>query len=315
METQNRHSLQFVIAMNSKDVSMRHRRTLFLGLFILRWVIAALVVKSSRPHSRVNRRERLLRRSDVPRLHQGLSHSLWLSLALVLLLLGMPHQGHALLNPIAGALGGGRVATGAAPEGVLSAGFFHSCSVKSDGTLACWGNNTYGQLTTIPSGTFSQVSAGVGHTCGVRSDGTLACWGDNFAGQATPPSGAFSQVSPGWYHTCGLKSDGTLMCWGSNGSGQLNAIPSGTFSQLSAGGYHTCGLRSDGTLACWGDNLYGQLDELPSGTFSQVSAGTLHTCGLRSDGTLACWGDNSHGQLDTIPSGTFSQVSAGGYHT
>jgi len=33
-----------------------------------------------------------------------------------------------------------------------------------------------------------QVSAGGQHTCGVRTDGTLACWGQNDYGQATPPT-------------------------------------------------------------------------------------------------------------------------------
>ena len=33
------------------------------------------------------------------------------------------------------------------------------------------------------------VSAGFYHSCGVRSDGTVACWGDNSSGQASPPGG------------------------------------------------------------------------------------------------------------------------------
>ena len=54
----------------------------------------------------------------------------------------------------------------------------------------------YGQATP-PAGTFTQVSAGMYHTCGVRTDGTLACWGNNNSGQATPPGGTFTQVSAG----------------------------------------------------------------------------------------------------------------------
>ncbi len=64
------------------------------------------------------------------------------------------------------------------------------------------------------------ISAGEDHTCGIKSDGTLACWGRNDYGQSTPPGGTFRQVSAGEYHTCGVKSDGTLACWGSNDWGQ-----------------------------------------------------------------------------------------------
>src|SRR5438874_8292710 len=30
------------------------------------------------------------------------------------------------------------------------------------------------------------ISAGASHTCGIRTDGTVACWGGNGYGQATP---------------------------------------------------------------------------------------------------------------------------------
>ena len=78
------------------------------------------------------------------------------------------------------------------------------------------------------AGTFSMISAGVFHTCGVRTDGTLACWGYNNYGQATPPAGTFTEVSAGWWHTCGVRTDGTLACWGSNGWGERHppAVPS-----------------------------------------------------------------------------------------
>ena len=78
----------------------------------------------------------------------------------------------------------------------VSAGGYHTCGLKGDGTVACWGENDYGQ-STPPAGTFTQVSAGYGHTCGVKSDGTVACWGTNDYGQSTPPAGTFTQVSAG----------------------------------------------------------------------------------------------------------------------
>ena len=40
-------------------------------------------------------------------------------------------------------------------------------------------------------GTFRQLSAGQNHSCAVRTDGTIACWGYNNNGQATAPAGVF----------------------------------------------------------------------------------------------------------------------------
>lgn len=202
----------------------------------------------------------------------------------------------------------------APPAGVftqVSAGALHSCGLRGDGALVCWGLNNFGQAMP-PAGVFIQVSASGSHTCGVRSDGTLACWGNNDDGQAAPPSGVFTQVSAGEHHTCGVRSNGTLACWGYNYVGQATP-PAGVFTQVSAGGYHSCGVRDDGTLACWGGDYYGQANP-PAGTFTQVSAGGHHTCGLQSDGTLACWGRNIEGQASP-PMGVFTQVSAGHNHT
>ncbi len=60
------------------------------------------------------------------------------------------------------------------------------------------------------------------HTCGLRTDGTLDCWGHNGVGQSTPPAGTFTQVTAGNLNTCGLRANGYWTCWGSNGYGQLN---------------------------------------------------------------------------------------------
>ena len=230
----------------------------------------------------------------------------------------------------------------------VSAGENHTCGVKADGTVACWGENSYGAATP-PAGTFHQVTAGWDHTCGVKTDGTVACWGDNDYGKATPPTGAFQQVTAGgnkfgMRYTCGVKADGTVACWGNDRYGQATP-PAGTFQQVSAGGQHACGVKTDGTVACWGDDESGQATP-PAGTFRQVSAGgqdtcgvrtngwvecwgaegatppaawplqqvsvgDSHTCGVRTDGTVACWGAD----WATPPGGTFQQVNAGDSHT
>ena len=59
-----------------------------------------------------------------------------------------------------------------------------------------------------PARTFGRVSAGYYFTCGVKTDGTLACWGANPNGETTPAVGTFTQVTTGWYHGCALKADG-----------------------------------------------------------------------------------------------------------
>ena len=84
------------------------------------------------------------------------------------------------------------------------------------------------------SGSFASVSAGVFHTCGVRTDGTVECWGSNedgdgnVVGQATPPGGSFASVGAGALHTCEVRTDGTVECWGSNEDFDGNEIGQAT---------------------------------------------------------------------------------------
>ena len=69
----------------------------------------------------------------------------------------------------------------------VSAGRSHSCAVRADDTITCWGHNDYGQAD-APSGTFRTVAAGVWHSCGLRTDGTITCWGANRFGRADVPA-------------------------------------------------------------------------------------------------------------------------------
>ena len=192
-----------------------------------------------------------------------------------------------------------------------SAGYHHSCSVRTEGRIVCWGANDFGQAS-APEGEFAAVSAGGWHSCGVRTEGRIVCWGGDWSGQASAPEGEFAAVSAGDWHSCGVRTDGTIVCWGDDGSGRASA-PEGEFAAVSAGGWHSCGVRTDGTIVCWGDDGSGRASA-PEGEFAAVSAGVWHSCGVRTDGTIVCWGFDGSGQA-SAPEGEFAAVSAGGWHS
>lgn len=131
------------------------------------------------------------------------------------------------------------------------------------------------------------VDVGGNHSCALRDDRTVTCWGDNRYGQSDPPPGEFVSLSVGEYHSCGVHPDGVLACWGNDEHGQANQPP-GSYAAVTAGWGHSCALRHDGSVTCWGDDVYGQL-AAPPGEFAEISAGALHTCGRHPDGVLACW--------------------------
>jgi alpha-tubulin suppressor-like RCC1 family protein len=177
------------------------------------------------------------------------------------------------------------------------------------------------------------VGAGGAHSCAVASDGTAACWGLNSSGQlglgtagaprTTPATvaGVWVMTTGGVNHTCALKATGHAWCWGDNGAGQLGngtllssrfptPIQSDTrFAWLDAGDAHTCGLSVEGLLWCWGNNSFGQLGDstttsrtIPTrvrttALYGRVAAGGLHTCAVDRVGTARCWGANPDGQL------------------
>jgi hypothetical protein len=233
----------------------------------------------------------------------------------------MKRAGRRVANVLAVTLVLAVAAPASADPGVrIASGGGHSCAIKIDGTIVCWGLNNEGQATP-PSGTFSSVSAGGLHSCAVRIDGTVACWGKNFDGQSTPPSGTFSSVSAGGDHSCGVRTDGTLACWGRNTqSPPHNVAPVGVYRAVSAGNTAgttwSCAVELDRDLICWGYNSFGR-GSPPAGSFSEVGAGGTHGCGLKLDGSLACWGGQSSNgaPMPAPPGGIFSVLSSGYDHS
>lgn len=200
---------------------------------------------------------------------------------------------------------------------VISAGLNHTCGVKADGGIVCWGYNGQGQAEQ-PTGSFTQVSAGQSHTCGLKTDGSIVCWGANDFGQATPPSGSFTQVEASVFHTCGIKTDGSIVCWGGNnvskdyGYDQTASPSGGGFIQISAGITYTCGLKVGGSVECWGKEKAGKTLTPPVWNFTQISVGKERACGVKTNSDVECWpaGGSS---ADQPPIGSFVQVSMSNY--
>jgi alpha-tubulin suppressor-like RCC1 family protein len=162
----------------------------------------------------------------------------------------------------------------------LSGGYEHTCALRSDGSLTCWGRDLHGEVSgpnAASSADFTEVAAGGHHTCALRTDGSLACWGsEEFTDEVSGPNAyvgtGFTHVMAAFEQTCGLHENGSLRCWGADSEGQVsgpNASRMGRivgFVQLSgsleADGNHVCALAGDGTVACWGNDDHDQLSGL-----------------------------------------------------
>jgi alpha-tubulin suppressor-like RCC1 family protein len=181
----------------------------------------------------------------------------------------------------------------------IAAGKFHTCAVRLEGGVNCWGLNDNGQLgdttTTeqhVPvrvKGLTSRVvaiAAGDAHTCVVTDEGGVRCWGDNTSGQL---------------------GDGTTTA--RHAPVRVNGLTSG-IAAVAAGSFHSCALNTAGGVKCWGDNSFGQIGDgtttrrhapvavlgLTSGV-DALDGGNLHSCAAIAPAVLKCWGINTFGQL------------------
>lgn len=98
----------------------------------------------------------------------------------------------------------------------LDAGLSHLCALRAGGVVSCIGSNSDGQ-TSVPAGTYKHVAAAYSHSCAVRSDDTIVCWGDVF-NSIQPPDVALTQLRADFAYNCGLDASGQLYCWGLDSS-------------------------------------------------------------------------------------------------
>jgi alpha-tubulin suppressor-like RCC1 family protein len=173
----------------------------------------------------------------------------------------------------------------------ISAGGDHTCAVLDNGSVTCWGGNTYGQL------------------------------GDGTTSSRTTPTQTLSlgrpavAVEAGWYFTCALLDNGAVSCWGKNNQGQLGrgyenastdthqATPGLTLPMpggrpvltMDISHYMACGVVDNGSIACWGQYGGGQTPSLKTffsdaNPAKDVATGRYSACGLMVNGNVTCWG-------------------------
>ncbi len=64
------------------------------------------------------------------------------------------------------------------------------------------------------------MHGGSTHTCGLRPNGAVLCWGGNDHRQASPPPNIrLASLSTSYNHNCGLQDNGIAVCWGAAGLG------------------------------------------------------------------------------------------------
>ena len=194
----------------------------------------------------------------------------------------------------------------------ISAGAYHTCFLKQNGSVQCQGYNSYGESNPYYGTDVIQVSAGTDYTCFLKQNGSVQCQGvDELSdyGQANNYLDTdVIQVSAGKYHTCFLKQNGSVQCQGLNDDGQSNPYDETDVIQVSQGYYHTCFLKQNGSVQCRGDLSYNYSDT----DVIQISAGDGFFCFLKQNGSVFCQGDNTYGQSNPYDGTDIIQISSGG---
>ena len=197
----------------------------------------------------------------------------------------------------------------------------------------------------------TDIACSAEHCCAVTG-GTLACWGQNDFNQVSPNAPTKPQPTPLVYpdltgitavavasrSTCVLIDGGAVKCWGLGAAGQLGD-GQGKISkdpvlvtdldqtlQIVGGTNHFCARTVYAEVWCWGVNSEGQLGDGAGGTSkdsttavrvtgltnaTDLSSGAAHVCAITSgaDAGLWCWGKNNSHQIGTGGGNTFTATA------
>lgn len=134
---------------------------------------------------------------------------------------------------------------------------YATAAISENNELFIWGELMY-KYDDISFSTFEvkDISFGKNFFILQRTDGTLEGYGDNTYGQITNiPTSAVVSFDCGDYHCAAVTTFNTLELWGSNNNLQINytGVKSG-FSFVQCGNYYTVALKSDGTAVTFGND-------------------------------------------------------------
>lgn len=211
----------------------------------------------------------------------------------------------------------------------VAAGGRHTCAIRADHSVMCWGAAP--QMENSPDATkkFAQITAGNEFSCGIylnaQDAGNIVqsnvyCWGKDIRGSTTPPANiVFKSINAGREHVCGITSDDTLHCWGNSDDNRANPAgnPTGhdseVWTQVSAGTRHSCATTITNKYKCWGEHTKGQRefnDRDFNKSYKHMVASELHTCVIKPDDKIECVAKGTPDIKKNIPSFTVSHLDS-----
>lgn len=133
-----------------------------------------------------------------------------------------------------------------------------SLVLDSTGVKLITNLESFGQLTVpagLGAGTLD-ISTGTNFAAAIRFNGTVVCWGyESYVPEVPPTLGACTKVACGAEHVLVLKSNNKVACFGDNSYGQCNipnAVVNGTVTHIACTSQMSVARLSSGVVYWWG---------------------------------------------------------------
>ncbi|MEO7112126.1 MAG: hypothetical protein ABI183_16905 [Polyangiaceae bacterium] len=133
------------------------------------------------------------------------------------------------------------------------------------------------------------IAAGNAHSCAIKKDGSVACWGGHPGEGRTENAGArvIKGVTKAWslalgfQESCALRLDSTVVCWSLDGAAADAPIKS--VDEIARTQFSTC-ARVDTKVKCWGGRFGAHPVDVPDlENLRSLSGGTDLICGITRD--------------------------------